>query len=375
MLNNNVSRRNFIAGMASAAAALPAAELFSPSLLAAQNELSQTLKAHAARAGLIYGSCATYGNLQKDPQYADLFAKQCGILVPESQLKWSEIRPGPDQYNFGAADFLFKFAEEHRMKFRGHTFLSHDTTPPWFDSYVNRDNAKKMLEEHITRVAGHFRGKMQSWDVVNEVIAPVEHRADGFRSATWENLLGPEHIDIAFDTCAKVDPSALRIWNESWLEEESDYGKWKRAFMLQHLKDLLKRGIPVQGIGIQSHLMADHDNIAGSDFQRFCQEVTDLGLKIIVSEMDVRDFKVPGSVDARDKIVADKYYKYLTTILKYPSVIAVITWGISDRYTWLTKNFPRPDGTPIRPLPFDENLKPVPAYSAIARAFDEAPSR
>jgi endo-1,4-beta-xylanase len=100
-----------------------------------------------------------------------------------------------------------------------------------------------------------------------------------------------------------------------------------------------------------------------------------MGLKILITELDVSEGKLSGDTATRDQVISSTYYNYLSTVLRHKSVIAVITWGLSNRYSWLTKYKPRKDGLPLRPLPLDENMNPNAVYSAMARAFDEAPNR
>ena len=261
------------------------------------------------------------------------------------------------------------------MKFRGHTLVWHDSMPAWFAGYINDQNAQQIMLDHITKVVGHYAGRVHSWDVVNEIIWPPDKRGDGLREMPWAHHLGSGFIETAFRTAAQADPHAILTWNENASEEEWTFGDNKRSFWLRHLKELVSRGVPIHAIGIQSHLTGGHNNIAGAHFQDFLKQVSDLGLKIMVTELDVKDYGFSGDVAARDQAVADVYYKYLTTMLANRSVIAVLTWGISDKYTFIAKSNPRNDGAPVRPLPFDENMQPTATFNAIAQAFDNAPSR
>jgi endo-1,4-beta-xylanase len=375
----DVTRRKFIwnAGAAATCAFLPL-----PSSIpmraggVGQDSTGQSvgLKDHAAKKGLLFGSSAQQKEFAEDPALEAAFVAQCNILVPELALKWDHLRPTPDTYNFPPADWLLNFAQRNQIKFRGHTLVWQRALPNWFAGYINPQNAQALLVDHISKVVGHYAGKVHSWDVINEVIFPPDKRSDGLSNSPWLLNIGPGYIETAFRTAAQADPNALLVWNEDWLEEDSALGDTKRTFMLQHLKELLSRGVPVQGIGLQSHLVGDHTNIAGPHFQRFLSQVTDLGLKILITEMDVRDQHLPSDTGARDQAVADRYYQYLNTVLAYKSVIAVLTWGISDKYTW-THKYQRDDGSAVRPLPFDENMNPKPVWTAIARAFDNAPSR
>jgi endo-1,4-beta-xylanase len=376
-----VTRREFIWNAAAAAgtcALVPLNSLTSLEL----NEASQysgsdnvPLKDRAEKKDLLFGSAVTQTHLTHDSAFQAAVAAQCNIMVPEVELKWERLRPTPDTYNFSSADWLSNYAQRHRIKFRGHALVWHEELPSWFASYVNPQNAKPLLLDHIATVVGRYAGKIHSWDVVNEIIWPPDKRSDGLRDSPWLRNLGAAHIEMAFRAAAQADPRALLTWNENWLEEESSLGDAKRTFLVQHLKELLSRGVPIQAIGLESHLIGDHKNIAGLHFKEFLNQINDMGLKIMVTEMDVRDFNLPNDIATRDQAVADLYYRYLSTVLEHKAVVAVLTWGMSNKYSWTATFNPRADKAPVRPLPYDGDMNPTPAWNAIARALDNAPPR
>jgi endo-1,4-beta-xylanase len=234
---------------------------------------------------------------------------------------------------------------------------------------VNQANAARILGEHISTVAGHYAGRVHSWDVVNEAIEWESGRADGLRNSPWLHAIGPGYIELAFTTAAKADPHALLVWNEDWLEEDSPRGEHKRTFVLSWLRSLQAKRIPVHALGIQGHLVGSHSNIATANFSAFLRRVADLGLKIMVTELDVRDDGLPQDTRRRDEVVAEKYAGFLNAILHERAAIAVVTWGLSNRYTWLSRFAPRADGKHVRPLPFDEELHQTPCRGAIGRAL------
>ena len=115
--------------------------------------------------------------------------------------------------------------------------------------------------------------------------------------------------------------------------------------------------------------------MAGKGLQNFLADVSKMKLKILITEMDVRDKLLPADAATRDGLIANDYKRYLTNLLANPSVIAVLTWGLADKYTWLKKFDARTDGQVPRPLPFDEQLDPTLSFVAIAEAFRNAPYR
>jgi endo-1,4-beta-xylanase len=333
------------------------------------------LHERAAAKGLIYGAATQEYMLSSNPQFASSFAQECAMLVPEDELKWKSLRPSPNSFDFTRSDRLAQFASTHNLLFRGHTLLWHARLPSWFKSTVNRENARQIMLEHITKVAGHYAGRIHSWDVVNEAVFPKHGRSDGLRNTPWLEFLGPNYIDIAFRAAVAADPQALLVYNDYGMEYDTPKDEAKRTAVLKLLERLRSQGTPVQALGIQAHLWGGETRFNPRKLKAFLAEVAGLGLKILITELDVTDKHLPSDINLRDRLVAEIYQDYLSVVLDEPAVIAVITWGLSDRYTWLSQQQPRQDGQPVRPLPLDAQMRRKQAWKAIARAFDQAPAR
>jgi endo-1,4-beta-xylanase len=339
-----------------------------------------SLKAHAAARGLLTG-CAVNANLFRDDDgFRKLLAEQYNIVVPENCLKWNILRPTADTYNFADPDSLVAFAGAHGMKVRGHNFVWHEALPSWFASTVNKENAQKFLVDHIRTVGGRYKGKIHSWDVVNEAIWIPDARSDGLRSSSpWFEMLGPGYIDLAFRTAREADPTALLTYNDYSIEYDNDEQGKKRAAVLALLRRMKADNVPLDALGIQSHIHA----VSKDGFSKGVRELLDgakaLGLQVFVTELDVNDDDVPTlDMAERDKIVADIYRSYLTAALYGTEVKAVLTWGTSDKNTWLnngTKFRKQHPDRLQRPLPFDPDYAPTPAFFAMRESFDKAQMR
>lgn len=344
-----------------------------------QNDLiAQAIPAldqQAAAKGLIYGSAGSYANLTSDSAYTNLFTQQCEILTPENELKWRRLRPTPKRFDFRQGDWLANFARSHNMQFRGHTLVWHESLPDWFEDIVNAQNAEQFLTQHINTVVKHYAGQVHSWDVINEAIDVKSGEPGGLRNTPWLKFLGRDYFDIAFRSAAQADPQALLVYNDFGLDADTPQADAKRNAVLQLLRRLKSNGTPIQALGTQAHLFANPGGTKFTKVRRFLGDVADLGLKILVTELDVADKNLPKDPATRDRIVADVYRNYLSAVLAEPAVIVVQTWGLSDRYTWLTKQQPRSDGAAVRPLPFDAQLQPKPAKQAMTTAFSQAPAR
>jgi endo-1,4-beta-xylanase len=339
----------------------------------------RSLKQRAAAKGITYGIESTYGDINSDRKIAALIAKESMLLAPGLELKWhvgdNSLRPDSTSFDFTRADWMAKFASTNGMRLRGHTLVWHESLPPWFAEKVNKQNAKQILTQHIQKVAGRYAGKMHSWDVVNEAIAVPDGQPLSLRKTPWLELLGSDYIEIAFRAAAKADPKAILVYNDYGLEYDTPADEAKRVAVLKLLKHLKSRGVPIQALGIQSHLEGDETRFNPQKFRTFLKQVAALGLKIMITELDVTDQKLPVNPVIRDRIVAGVYEDYLSAALSEKAVTTVVIWGITDRISWLSTHNPRADGAAIRPLPLDANLKPKLVWNAIARAFDRAPKR
>ncbi|MGB3649775.1 MAG: endo-1,4-beta-xylanase [Rivularia sp. (in: cyanobacteria)] len=339
----------------------------------------ESLKQRAAKKKLLFGAAIRYDRLSSDAEYAQSVIKECSILLPEWGLKWhvnpNALRPTPESFDFTAADWMLNFAKTHGMEYRGHTLVWYMSLPPWFEETVNRKNAKDFLEKHIKTVVGRYRGQMHSWDVVNEAIEPRDGHPDGLRKTPWLEFLGEDYIDLAFRLAHEADPKAMLVYNDYGLDYDIAEDEAKRNAVIQLLKRLKSKGTPIHALGIQAHLDGSKTNFNPQKIKDFLAQVADMGLKILITELDVTDKELPRNVQVRDRIVAKAYSDYLKVVLEQPAVIAVLTWGLSDKHSWLNEFQPRKDGAPVRPLPLDINGERKLAWNAIARAFDAAPSR
>ena len=322
------------------------------------------LRELAAKRNLLVGSAVSYAELQR-ANFTALLAQEASIVVPENEMKWESIHPEPDRFDFHRGDALVSFAAQHEQQVRGHNLCWHQQLPRWFKRTVTADNAESILRNHIATVAGHYAGKLHSWDVVNEAIHVEDGRPDGLRKSPWLDLLGPRYLDIAFQTAAKADPHARLTYNDYDLEQDSPAFEAKRRAVLQLLTALLKRDVPVQALGVQAHLKATGKPIDWTGFHRLLDGVERLGLDVYVTELDVDDTALPSDTKQRDLQVASVYRDFLAAAMQHRSVKAVLTWGLIDSDTWLNHYHPRADGLPQRPLPFDSDLKPKAAFESM----------
>jgi endo-1,4-beta-xylanase len=259
---------------------------------------------------------------------------------------------------------------------RGHTLVFWQSIPGWFSKTVTPGNAAQFMHDHISTVCGHYAGKLHSWDVVNEGIDFSSGRPDGLRNSVWLQLLGPDYIAQAFQMARAADPNAILAYNDFGFEYGTPDQEARRRAVLALLTKLKSANAPIQALGLQTHLYSGMAaQFKPAVYQAFLKEVSDLGLKIFITEMDVQDGGAPGDSPTRDQQIADIYKQVLGTALANPAVTVVETWGLADKYSWLQKHSPRKDGLEVRTLPLDDNLQPKTVYDAIGAALDAAPAR
>lgn len=335
---------------------------------------STALKERAAAKKLLYGAATSYYKLRLDVNFATSFRRECAILMAEGDLLWSSLCPSKDNFVFERADWVAEFARSNNMLFGAAHLVWHGALPSWFKDAVNQQNARNVMLEYIEKVAGRYSGKVHFWTVVNEAVLPQDGRSDGLRNTPWLEFLGPDYIEMAFRAAAKADPNTLLVYNEYGLEYDFSDQEARRTAVLKLLERLKSRGTPLHALGIQAHLWSD-SRFNPKKLQNFLREVANLDLKILITEMDVRDKELPRDIKVRDRIIAGVYEDYLSVVLDEPAVMSVTTWGLSDRFTWLSSFEPRDDGASVRPLPLDVGLNRKLAWNAIARAFDRTPRR
>ncbi|KQP25210.1 1,4-beta-xylanase [Methylobacterium sp. Leaf102] len=331
------------------------------------------LNAAAARKGIAYGSAVNITPLRQNPAYGRALARECGVLVPENAMKLAYAWRAPGPIDFSFADETVAFAQGNGQCLRGHTLVWHEGIPAWAQERIARD-AEGFLREWIGAMAGRYRGRIEAWDVVNEICGPNSGRADGLRASPWLAALGPGYVDRAFTILHEADSGAAGVWNENDLELDADWIAPRRAMVLRTLEGMVRRGVPIRRLGLQGHLYARHP-LDQDKLRRFLRDVAGLGLAIEVTEFDVNDRDFPADLPARDRAVSDLARRFLDVVLDEPATLNVLTWDITNANTWLNTNPQRrrADGLTQRALPLDEAFARTPLWWAMHRAFSDAP--
>lgn len=355
--------------------------LAAPALIA--SEVPASLRAQAGppalrdvarRTGLQIGSASEIG-LDRDPAYAALIAANCTLFAPN--MSWQRMSPTPED-RFAGLDGNISVAQRANLRLTGYHLLWHQRLPAWFEA-LDRGAAERAIIDHVTAIGTRFGAATETWNVVNEAIRPADDVQGGLRRSPLQQKFGTAFFDVAFHAARQAAPQALRLYNDYDFELDTTDEQSRRRSLLRLIDELLRRSVPIQGVGLQCHLRTRSFNrFDAATYGRFLDELAARNLDIYITELDVHDLAT-GSLLERDRQIADIYARFLETALSQKRLRAVVFWGLSDRYSWLNdparSNYARPDGLPGRPLPFDTDLRPTLAFDAIVKAMVQAPQR
>ena len=312
--------------------------------------LSDTLKAAASARGKLVGT-AVQTSLLGGAQYGTVLARQFNYLTAEYEMKWNIVEPGRGSTNFGPGDAIVGYAASNGMRVKGHTLIWHGSAPSWLDG-LSAGDLRTEFERHIRGVMEHYRGRVHAWDVVNEAVAD---NGAFLRDTLFRQRLGDDYIADAFRLARAADAQALLFYNDYGGEGLS--AKADRIYAL--LQDLLSKGVPVDGVGLQMHISATSRPSTASIADNV-RRLAALGLVVHISEMDVRINNVPGTDQARLEAQRAAYRDVVGVCVMEPRCEAITFWGFTDAHTWLTGD---------QPLLFDVQYQPKPAYYGVLDAL------
>ena len=316
--------------------------------------------------GIPFGAAIHPDPMRDYADYRSAYARHCQVIVGEGGLKWPNIRPSRDVFDFTLGDQMLAFARSNGLEMRGHTLAWCDGMPDWTRAIGSATEAERELRQHIERVVGHYRGRIRSWDVVNEPVADSQLTGRDLRAGLWSRYLGEAYIATALRAAAAADPMAELVINEYGIENTSVASQRKRNAFRRLIRRLKDQDVPLHGIGVQAHLDAT-GTIDRDGLSRFAAEMKSLGLKILITELDVNDQSLPADIATRDEATAKTAHRFLTAVSAGARPSLVCTWGLSDRHMWTPDWRKRPDGLANRMLPLDDQYQPKPMMVAIER--------
>jgi endo-1,4-beta-xylanase len=323
-----------------------------------------------------------------DADSIDILKKHFNSITAENVMKWSELHNEPGNYNFESADRFVALGEENNMFIVGHTLIWHNQVPSWVfldesQNLISRVKLLQRMRDHIYTVISHYKGRVNEWEVVNEAIAD-----DGnMRKSSWLEIIGDDYVQKAFEFAHEADPKALLYYNDYSLCVPA-----KRNSAIRLIKNLQSKGIKIDGIGMQGHLILDFPG-KREDIENSITAFSELGVKIMITELDISVLPFPdkhmgadislnfeyqeklnpypgGLPDSIQEKLANRYYELFKIFHAHKDKISRVTiWGIYDAQSWLN-NWPIKGRTDY-PLLFDRNYQPKQAFYAVMKSIKD----
>jgi endo-1,4-beta-xylanase len=313
---------------------------------------SAPLQQLAKARGITLGTAVDDQPLRDEPGYREVLVRDFASLTPENAMKWDLLEGERGKLNWDAADRAVGFAQEHGMAVRGHTLVWFSQLPGWIaEGKLGAKALRGVMKDHVATVMGRYKGRVGTWDVVNEAISDE----GGLRKSVWSDTLGPSYIAEAFAAARKADPDATLAMNEIGAESTGP----KSDTFFRVAKALKERDL-LDEVGFQAHFsLQGVPPTMAKNLRRFAA----LGLDIAITEADVavRDGATPAQLQVQAQIYAD----LVRTCRSVPRCKALTLWGFTDRHSWIPENQPGFGRATL----LDDELAPKPAYRAFADAL------
>jgi len=302
----------------------------------------QSLSFYANKcSGLKIGSAVGsqfYFEYDSNSKYDKVIKDNFNILVAENEMKYDATEPSKGVFSFSKPDILINYAQKYGKQIRGHTLCWHSQLPSWITAGLTNETAngtftratlQAVLKNHITTIITRYKGKVQQWDVVNE---PFSDSAGALRNSIWQQVIGNDYIDSAFVWAHRADPDARLFLNEYGGEL---YGTTKSNAMYNYVTAMKNRGIPIHGVGLQCHF-----TVSKTDFTKLDQNIkryATAGLETLITELDIRIAKTDYAADSIKMLTAqaNDYLSMIRLCLNNPNVKTFVTWGFTDKYSWI----------------------------------------
>jgi endo-1,4-beta-xylanase len=321
------------------------------------------------------GAAVNAGRLATNPAYADAIRRHFTSVTPENELKWSILRPSPTQYNWGPADSIVDFAEANNLAVRGHTLAWVNETgdqnglPSWLRGVTDPEAFRTYVLEGVTEVVGHYRGRIDRWDVVNERLEYV----NGALAPSVYDRMGPDYVADLFEAAHAADPDASLWINEVFTEYFPD----KAQALVGLVTSLRNSGVPIHGVGLQTHLTLTPEAPAAGAIGGLVTQLRNLGVEVAVTELDVP----LGPLRSEQQQVAT--YRQVATEALAAGANEITVWGVTDAFTTLDSDGQRKNNPglrlffdlPSKPLLLDTSYNPKAAYQAVVEAIEQAPGQ
>jgi endo-1,4-beta-xylanase len=340
------SGRGLAMTLATSAVAAAALVLSTAAPASAASSLAQL----ASAKGRYFGTALTQSNLG-NPTLINVASAQFNMVTPGNEMKWETTEPNRNQFNFGPGDQIVNFARSHGMRIRGHNLVWHSQLAGWVNSLPN-NQVQSAMENHIRTEAGHYRGQLFAWDVVNEPF-----NEDGsLRSDKFSQAMGSGYIADALRTARAADPNAKLYLNDFNIEGLNT----KSNAMFNLVQSLKNQGVPIDGVGLESHFIEGQNP---ANIQANMQRFANLGLDVAVTELDDR-IQLPDSSQKMTQQATD-FSNTVKACLAVSRCVGVTQWGVGDADSWIPGFFPGFGDATM----WNQSYQPKPDFTAVVHAL------
>jgi endo-1,4-beta-xylanase len=301
--------------------------------------------------------------LRKHQGYRNTIISQYNSITAENAMKFGKLHPSEDEFRWKDADELVNFAKSNGMRVHGHTLIWSAKNPKWVDAYQGDKKAwKKLLKTHIQTVVKHFKGRVVSWDVVNEAFEDNGK----LKKCVWLDNIGPEYLELAFQYAHEADPKALLFFNDYGQE----YGGRKMEAILKMVKDFKARKIPIYGLGLQMHVVV---RMSDGGLAKGINLAASTGLLVHVSELEISvRYKKPKVFQMDEELANLQAHKYKAIFEAFRAIpkkqqFGITTWNVGDADAF--RNGPYKNKNHDHPMLFDIYYRAKPAYYEVLKAM------
>ena len=320
------------------------------------------------------GMAVKANQLDSGSPYDVILKNEFSSISAEYEMKMDQISTASGVYNWTVADKIVAYGNSNGINVHGHALVWHNSVPTWLANYSGTDADFALeVKKYITDVVTHYKGKVRSWDVVNEAV-----EADGtMRNTIFLKRMGANYVNDCFKwaraaAVAAADSQLLLFYNDYATSDNID--KQNAAYTII---DGLVASKLIDGVGFQMHntIFAPSKAQIESDINRAVAK----GLKIHISELDmqVNPGNAPANLTATFtnelRLAQKEKYKEIVKIynaLPAANKYALTVWGMKDNESWIPfstdLNHPGNDW----PLLYDANFGLKSAHTGFLQGLD-----
>ena len=316
----------------------------------------ESLADAAERAHRLVGAAVAFGPLTTEPTYREVLERELDYITPENATKWGSLQPeDPQHWSFEEADTIIDAADGAGQAIKGHALVWHNQLPPFVTDDLTPEQLTQTMHRHIRKVVRRYRKQIRAWDVVNEAVADDAT----LRDTVFLRKLGPGYLADAFREAHRADRKAVLYYNDYSIDVINP----KSDAVYALVQSLLEAGVPIGGVGFQMHLEAQNaptTEAMVANLSRFAA----LGLRVNISELDVRVRLLPGDMATKLAVQKQVYHRVVAACMQVERCESVTAWGFTDLHSWIDSFFGADD-----PLEFDELYRRKPAYHGMVDGF------